>query len=80
MEDNYLPKYSKLKKKELIAVIEKLHQKISVLVNEPDSIEAIIIKHQALYQQDMLSLMWGIDPNKLEHSDKENWQKQFRAN
>jgi hypothetical protein len=72
MEDNYLPKYSKLKKKELISEIEKLHAKISILVNYPKSTKAYFIRMDAHYEHDELGLMWGIDPNKLVDTDKAN--------
>ena len=51
--------YSNLKKKELISKIERLNKDISILVNEPDSEDAIIIKHRIIFEQDLLKLIWN---------------------
>jgi protein-arginine kinase activator protein McsA len=50
--------YSKKNKKELIAEIQELKRQLSILVNEPDSEEALIIKMQIKMFTDILNASW----------------------
>jgi protein-arginine kinase activator protein McsA len=50
--------YNKKKKKELIAEIQELKRQLSILVNEPDSEEALIIKMQVKMFTDILNACW----------------------
>lgn len=72
MENSHVPNYNKLKKKELIAEIEKLNKQLSILVNYPNSTHAYMIRMEIHYQHDVLGLMWGIEPDKLVDTDKAN--------
>lgn len=72
MENSHVPNYNKLKKKELIAEIEKLNKQLSILVNYPKSTRAYMIRMEIHYQHDVLGLMWGIEPDELVDTDKAN--------